>query len=358
VAISQRNLDDLRERLMRIRWPPRVPGDEGWQLGADPDTMRRLVARWADGYDWRAREREMNELPHFSVDIDGFAVHFLHYRGTGPALVLTHGWPGSFLEMRLLARKLVDRGFEVVVPSLPGFAFSAQRPGQTDPWSTPELWHTLMTDVLGHRRYGAHGGDLGAGITTRLGARHPEALIGIHLLAAGPPALADGAQLTADELAFLEDVARWEADRGGYEHQQRTRPVTLSYGLSDSPAGLLAWLVEKLREWSDSGGDLATRFDDDEILTWVSLYWLTNTIGPSFRPYSDDYARPSRPEPVIVPTALAVFPGDLVREPREWVERRYALVRYTRMPRGGHFAAFEEPGLVADDIAAFFATLD
>jgi pimeloyl-ACP methyl ester carboxylesterase len=146
--------------------------------------------------------------------------------------------------------------------------------------------------------------------------------------------------------------------RGAYEHAQRTRPVTLSYGLSDSPVGLLAWLVEKLREWSDSGGDLATRFADDEILTWVSWYWLTNTIGPSFRPYSDDYARPPKREPVIVPTALAVFPADLVQEPREWVERRYALQRYTRMPRGGHFAAFEEPILLADDITSFFATIE
>jgi pimeloyl-ACP methyl ester carboxylesterase len=358
VAISQGDLDDLRERLIRTRWPLRVPGDDGWQLGADPETMRRLVKRWTDGYDWRAREREINELPHFTVDVDGVAVRYLHYPGTGPALVLTHGWPGSFLEMRLLAATLADRGFEVVVPSLPGFGFSPQRPGQTDPWSTPELWHTLMTNVLGHRRYGAHGGDLGAGITTRLAARHPGALIGIHLLAAGAPALQDDAQLTADEQAFLDEAARWEADRGAYEHEQRTRPVTLSYGLSDSPVGLLAWLVEKLREWSDSGGDLAKRFADDEILTWVSLYWLTNTIGPSFRPYSDDYARPSKPEPVIVPTALAVFPADLVHEPREWVERRYALQRYTRMPQGGHFAAFEEPDLLADDITAFFATIE
>jgi pimeloyl-ACP methyl ester carboxylesterase len=358
-AISQGDLDDLRERLLRTRWPLRVPGDEGWQLGADPETMRRLVARWTDGYNWRAREREINELPHFTVDIDGVAVHYLHYRGTGPALVLTHGWPGSFLEMRLLAAKLADRGFEVVVPSLPGFGFSPQRPGQTDPWSTPELWHMLMTNVLGHRRYGAHGGDLGAGITTRLATRHPEALLGIHLLAAGAPALEDEAQLTAGEQAFLDEAARWDADRGGYEHEQRTRPVTLSYGLSDSPVGLLAWLVEKLREWSDSGGDLATRFADDEILTWVSLYWLTNTIGPSFRPYSDDYARPSKPEAVIVPTALAIFPADLVHEPREWAERRYALLqRYTHMPRGGHFAAFEEPDLLADDITAFFATIE
>jgi hypothetical protein len=217
-----------------------------------------------------------------------------------------------------------------------------------------------MTDVLGHGRYGAHGGDLGAGITTRLAARHPEALIGIHLLAAGAPALPDDAQLTTDERTFLEDAARWEADRGAYEHEQRTRPVTLSYGLSDSPVGLLAWLVEKLREWSDSGGDLATRFEDDEILTWVSLYWLTNTIGPSFRPYSDDYARPPKAEPVIVPTALAVFPADLVKEPprvgraplRPAALHQHAARRALRRLRGARAAGRRHHGVLRDDRVA------
>ena len=359
IAVPDAALDDLRARLERTRWPTPVPAD-GWELGTETATLRRLVDRWRDGYDWRAHERAMNELPHFVADLDGLPLHVVHLRGTGPdpfPLVLTHGWPGSFLEQLSLGGRLAARSFDVVIPSLPGFAFSAQRPAGSDPWSTPELWHRLMTDVLGYDRYGAHGGDLGAGVTTRLAARHPEAVAGIHLLAVGTPELDDGAQLSAAEREYLRQAARWEREEGAYEHQQQTRPLTLAYGLSDSPIGLLAWLVEKYRAWSDCGGDVSTRFTDDELLTWVSLYWLTNTIAPSFRPYADQHRfRPATPH-VTVPTALAVFPHDLTQPPREWAERSYAITRYTKMPRGGHFAAWEEPDLLADDIAAFFDDL-
>jgi pimeloyl-ACP methyl ester carboxylesterase len=370
IAIPEAALADLRGRVAATRWPQPIPG-EGWELGTEEATLRRLAARWVDGYDWRLHEREMNALPHFVVDLDGAPVHFLHLRGEGPdpfPIVLTHGWPGSFLELSALAGRLAypsrhggaaARSFDVVVPSLPGFAFSAQRPERTDPWSTPELWHRLMTDVLGYSRYGAHGGDLGAGTTTRLAARHADAVAGIHLLAVSPPDLSseDAPPLTDAERAHLEQVGAWERDEGAYEHEQQTRPVTLAYGLSDSPVGLLAWLVEKYRAWSDSHGDLAARFSDDDALTWTSLYWLTNSIGPSFRPYSDHYLHSPTTPRVTVPTALAVFPGDLSRPPREWAERSYALARYTPMPRGGHFAAFEEPELLAADIAAFFSDL-
>jgi pimeloyl-ACP methyl ester carboxylesterase len=304
----------------------------------------------------------MNRLPHFVVDLDGAPLHFLHFRSEAPdpfPIVLTHGWPGSFLELRALAERLAAQAFDVVVPSLPGFGFSAQRPQRTDPWSTPELWHRLMTDVLGYARYGAHGGDLGAGVTTRLAARHPDAVAAIHLLAVAAPDLdaEDAPPLTDAERAYLDAASAWERDQGAYQHQQQTRPVTLAYGLSDSPVGLLAWLVEKYRAWSDSHGDLSSRFSDDEVLTWTSLYWLTNAIAPSFRPYNDHYVhRPATPQ-VRVPTAVAVFPADLSRPPREWAERSYAVARYTSMPRGGHFAAFEEPELLAADIAAFFEDL-
>jgi pimeloyl-ACP methyl ester carboxylesterase len=361
-------LTDLRRRLELTRWPAPIPA-QGWELGSETPTMRRLVARWSGGYDWREHERSMNELDHFLVDLDGAAVHFVHLRGESPGafpIVLTHGWPGSFLELSGLAARLAfpsryggaaADAFDVVVPSLPGFAFSAQRPGPTDPWSTPELWHRLMTDVLGYARYGAHGGDLGAGVTTRLAARHPDAVAGIHLLAVGAPALDASSSLSAEERAYVGQVERWEREEGGYEHQQQTRPLTLAYGLSDSPVGLLAWLVEKLRAWSDCDGDLSARFSDDEVLTWVSLYWLTNTIAPSFRPYNDHWARGTATPRVDVPTALAVFPYDLSQPPRAWAERCYAITRYTRMPRGGHFAAHEEPALLAADIAAFIADL-
>jgi pimeloyl-ACP methyl ester carboxylesterase len=368
VSIPESALTDLRGRLALTRWPTPIPA-EGWELGSELATMRRLVSRWSGAYDWREQERSMNELPQFRVELDGAFVHFLHYRceesGALP-IVLTHGWPGSFLELTALAERLSrpgahgahhDVSFDVVVPSLPGFGFSDQRPGRTDPWSTPELWHRLMIDVLGYERYGAHGGDLGAGVTARLAARHPEAVAGIHLLAVGYPDLGDASSLTADERAYIRQLEQWERDEGAYQHAQATRPLTLAYGLSDSPVGLLAWLVEKLRAWSDSGGDISTRFADDDVLTWVSLYWLTNTIAPSFRPYNDHYARGTATPQVSVPTSVAVFPHDLAQPPREWVERSYALTRYTRMPRGGHFAAFEEPALLAADIAAFFTDL-
>jgi pimeloyl-ACP methyl ester carboxylesterase len=355
IAIPQAALDDLRARLALTRWPAPILAT-GWELGTETATLQRLAAYWAEGYDWRAHERAMNALPHFIVDLDGADVHFIHLRGEGPdpfPLVLTHGWPGSFHELATMGELLAARGFDVVIPSLPGFAFSAQRPERTDPWSTPELWHRLMTDVLGYKRYGAHGGDLGAGVTTRLAVRHPEALAGIHLLAVAPPG-ADDTDLTDAERELVRQVEAWERDEGAYGHQQQTRPLTVAYGLSDSPVGLLAWLVEKYRAWSDCGGDLSTRFSDDDVLTWASLYWLTNTIAPSFRPYNDAYRSPTGAVRVTVPTALAVFPHDLTQPPREWAERRYPITRYTTMPRGGHFAAFEEPELLAADIAAFF----
>jgi pimeloyl-ACP methyl ester carboxylesterase len=368
IAVGDAPLDDLRARVAATRWPAAIPG-EPWELGADAATLRRLAGRWAGGYDWRVHEARVNQQPHFRVDLDGAAVHYVHLPGDGPdplPIVLTHGWPGSFLELVQLGDRLAHPGrygadpgqsFDVVIPSLPGFGFSAPRPGRTDPWSTPELWHRLMTDVLGYSRYGAHGGDLGAGITTRLAMRHADALIGIHLLAVGSPPLEQLTDLSAAERAYVAQLQSWERGEGAYEHQQQTRPLTLAYGLSDSPVGLLAWIVEKLRAWSDSGGDLATRFSDDDVLTWVSLYWLTNTISTSFRPYSDFYANLARTPHVTVPTGLAVFPRDLSQPPREWAERCYALTRYTAMPRGGHFAAFEEPDLLAEDLRAFFSDL-
>jgi pimeloyl-ACP methyl ester carboxylesterase len=358
IAVPAADLEDLRRRLAATRWPQPIPGSDTWELGTEEATLRRLAGRWADGYDWRAAEAALNELPQFVVDLDGADVHFLHLRaaGDGPAfpLVLTHGWPGSFLELVGLAQRLAGRGFDVVVPSLPGFGFSAQRPTRTDPQTTPELWHRLMRDVLGYQRYGAHGGDLGSGVSTRLAARHPEAVVGLHLTSLARPELGDDAVLREAERAHVDHMAEWTRDGGAYMHQQQTRPVTLAYGLSDSPVGLLGWLVEKYRAWSDSHGDLGSRFSDDDALTWASLYWFTNAIAPSFRPYNDSYAFRSRTPQVTVPTAVAVFPGDLAQPPREWAERVYDVRRYTVMPRGGHFAGWEEPDLLAGDIAAFF----
>ncbi|GLY29022.1 epoxide hydrolase family protein [Kineosporia sp. NBRC 101731] len=365
LAVSSSELDDLRARLRKTRWATSLPVD-AWEAGTDVDEVRRLVEYWADGYDWRRHEASINELPHRFADIDGTPVHYLRFdaerEGTLP-LVLTNGWPSTFFEMIELAQRLSlpsrfgggpQDAFTVIVPSLPGFTFSPQRPGGSLP--THELWHRLMHDELGFERYGAHGGDLGAGVTGRLGQAHPEAVVGIHLLSVDTTPRDN---LTPEEQTYLEAIATWHAQEGAYNHQQRTRPLTLAQGLGDSPSGLLAWILEKYRAWSDCGGEISSRFSDDFLLTQASLYWFTDTISTSFRPYYESaQVSGAHPLRVEVPTAVAVFPGDLgAPPPRSWVERTYHLTRYTVMPRGGHFAPHEEPALLADDLTGFFGSV-
>ncbi|MBT0770295.1 epoxide hydrolase [Kineosporia sp. J2-2] len=366
--VSDTDLDDLRDRLLRTRWA--APwGTPAWEAGTDSEELRRLVTYWASGYDWRRHEASINALPSRFADIAGTPVHYLRFdaeRDGRLPLLLTNGWPSSFLELVELAQRLSepsrhggdpDTAFTVIVPSLPGFGFSPQRPGFGVAEPTHELWHQLMREELGFARYGAHGADLGAEITIRLGQAHPEAVAGIHVLGVGNPPSFDPAGLTAEEKAYLDAYAVWFATEGAYSAQQRTRPLTLAQGLSDSPAGLLGWILEKYRAWSDCGGDVSTRFSDDFLLTQASLYWFTNTISTSFRPYYERALLPPLGQ-VEVPTAVALFPADVGGPaPRSWAERSYNVTRYTVMPRGGHFAAHEEPGLLADDIAAFFGPL-
>jgi pimeloyl-ACP methyl ester carboxylesterase len=368
IMVSDAELSELSARLEATRWPRPWPID-GWDAGTDTTELRRLVGYWASGYDWRAHEAVINALPSHLADLGGTPVHYLRFEGEHPdalPIVLTHGWPSSFLELTGLADRLASPSkyggaaadaFTVIVPSLPGFAFSPQRPSLTDTEQTHDLWHRLMHDELGFKRYAAHGGDLGAGVTSRLAEAHPEAVVGIHLLAVAAPAGRSPDDLTPQEQAYLESVATWQAQEGGYQHEQSTRPLTLSHSLNDSPAGLLSWIIEKYRAWTDCGGDLSSRFSDDFVLTQASLYWFTGSISTSFRPYYE-YAHnlTRRVERVDVPTAVALFPADLSRPPRTWAERTYNVTRYTQMPRGGHFAAHEEPALLAHDITEFFRT--
>ena len=369
--VSDTELEDLRDRLRRTRWATPWPVAP-WEAGTDGAELRRLVDYWTSAYDWREHEAEINALPSRFADIDGTPVHYLRYdaeREGALPLVLTNGWPSSFLELTGLAERLStpsrhggssDDAFTVIVPSLPGFGLSPQRPTFPDAvLPTHEIWHRLMHEELGFERYGAHGGDLGAGITARLGQAHPEAVAGIHVLAVLDPPAYDRAGLTDEERAYLEAKAAWHAAEGGYSHQQRTRPLTLAQGLSDSPSGLLAWILEKYRAWSDCDGDVSTRFSDDFLLTQASLYWFTNAISTSFRPYYDgDRAILPAGGRVEVPTAVALFPAEIgAPPPRSWVERTYRLTRYTVMPRGGHFAPHEEPELLAGDLTAFFRPL-
>ncbi|MFC4592246.1 epoxide hydrolase family protein [Sphaerisporangium corydalis] len=367
LAVPDADLDDLRARLRGTRWAKPWPV-AGWEAGTDGEELRRLVDYWAYGYDWREHEAAVNALPSRFADIDGTLLHYLRFdaeREGALPLVLTNGWPSTFYELIELARRLStpsryggdpQDAFTVIVPSLPGFTFSSQLPALDGTLPTHELWHRLMHDELGFARYGAHGGDLGAGITALLAQAHPESVIGIHLLdvVSTPPDV--GAEMTDEERTYLNAFGAWAYEEGAFAHQQRTRPLTLAQGLSDSPSGLLAWILEKYRAWSDCDGDLATRFSDDFLLTQASLYWFTNTISTSFVPYYESgQGLVPKLERVEVPTALALFPANLgVVAPRGFVERKYHLTRYTHLPRGGHFPAHEEPELLAGDITAFF----
>lgn len=369
IQIAERTLDDLRGRLRATRWPDEVP-DSGWDYGTNLGYLKELVAYWGDVFDWREQERRLNELPQFRTDIDGSQIHFIHVRGNGPApfpLVLTHGWPSSFFELTKLLPLLADPAahggdpgdaFDVVVPSMPGFGFSSRPTERFVSARVADLWAQLMKR-LGYERFGAHGGDIGGGVTARIGQFHPEVVAGIHVTNVYGSIGPDDPPPTAAERRHLEQQARWERDEGAYGELQATRPQTLAYGLNDSPAGLAAWIVEKYRAWSDSDGDVERAFSKDDLLTNITIYWATETIGSSFRPYWDSRNNPnSRPWiPITVPCGIAVFPRDLDHPPREFAERSYNVRRWTEMPRGGHFAALEEPQLLAEDIRAFFREL-
>lgn len=392
IATPQAALDDLHARLARTRLPDTTRG-AAWHLGTDLDYMRELLAYWQHGFNWREQETKLNRFDHFRVTLDGFGVHFVYVRGRGPhplPLLLTHGWPGSFFDMYGLIPLLTDPGahggnpadaFDVVIPSLPGYGYS-DRPLEAGFASRiPGLWVKLM-ETLGYGRFAAHGVDIGSSVCNLLGVHYPDNVLGIHVTYPAEPYLGPGAPpLSDDERRFLAGRAPGQEAEGAYTHMQRTKPLTLSYGLNDSPVGLAAWLVEKYRAWSDCGGDIERRFSKDEVLTTVMIYWLTETIGSSFRLYRD-WALGAESNPhawehrddipggvaskplaagefVRAPAALALFPADPPASmPREWATRGYSdLRRFTRMPRGGHFPALEEPELLARDLRAFFLPL-
>jgi pimeloyl-ACP methyl ester carboxylesterase len=365
IVVSDDVLDDLRERVRRTRWPDPAPG-ERWSQGTDLDYLRGLLAYWADGFDWRAQERWLNRFEHRVADVQGGRIHFVHHRaaGRGIPLVLTHGWPSTFVELLSLVDRLGDR-FDLVVPSLPGYGFSP-RPPRTgvDRAYVAGRWHQLMQG-LGYQRYGACGGDFGAGVATHMALLQPERMIGVHLSTAEMwPYTGPGAPpLSVAEQEYVDHVARWDETERGYSAVQSTRPQTLGYGLNDSPAGLAAWVLDKWRAWSDCGGDLDARFGRDTLLTMLTIWWASGSITSSMRDYYDNrwHGTPiGATDFVAVPTAMAVFAHEFVREgepPRSWYERLYDIQRWTVFPRGGHFAAAEEPDLLAADIAEFFAVL-
>ncbi|MBV8450533.1 MAG: epoxide hydrolase [Hyphomicrobiales bacterium] len=375
IHVADEILADLWRRLDATRWPDEIE-NAGWEGGTNLAYMRSLTAYWRNGYDWRRQENALNSLPQYRLALDGLNVHFVHQRGNGPKplpLVITHGWPGSFVEMVKLLPLLtdpaahgasVDDAFDVVVPSLPGYGFS-DRPRERgmNPNKIAALWVRLMA-ALGHERFGAQGGDWGATVSSALGLDHPDRMIGVHLNFIAGRFLLGGTLNEAqdDEVAkqYLSQLRKWWDLDGGYNHQQSTKPQTLSYGLNDSPVGLAAWIVEKFQTWSDCGGDPERVLTRDELLTNVMIYWVTQTVRSSMQLYFESRERPlrlSRGNRVTPPVAVALFPKEIPMPPRSLAERGYNIVRWTEMPKGGHFAAMEQPELLAADIREFFRPL-
>jgi epoxide hydrolase len=370
IDIHDADLEDLRDRLARTRFPDRIEAT-GWDYGMPIDYLRELVGYWLQTYDWRAQEARLNEFPQFRTRIDGQTIHFLHVRSPhagGFPLLLSHGWPGSFVEfldvIPLLTRPEEHGGdpadaFDVVVPSLPGYGFS--EPPRTRGWDTRRIGQAFveLMDRLGYTRYGAQGGDWGAWVTTYVGALDPGHCAAIHLNmpVASPPE--SPGPLTAEEQADLADMQAFQRDEGGYANEQMTKPQTIGAALNDSPAGLLAWIVEKFRSWSDCDGDPENCFTRDQLITNVMLYWLTQTSASSARLYWEGRHGDSftHAPTVGVPTGVARYPKEVLRWPRSWVERQYNVTHWSVMPRGGHFAAMEQPELFTEDLRTFFRTV-
>jgi epoxide hydrolase len=369
IEIPQSELDDLRDRLARTRWPSELPG-VGWSRGVPLDYMRELAHYWSTSYDWREHEARLNELPQFTTTIDGANVHFLHVRSPEPdalPLIITHGWPGSIAEFLDVIGPLSDPAahggdpadaFHVVAPSLPGFGFSG--PTSEAGWDARRIaraWAELMSR-LGYERYGAQGGDTGAIVSPQLGRIEPDRVVGVHVNNATQGFMPfDPAELpdpTAAEQALLEGLQRFDRELSGYAYIQSSRPQTLAYALTDSPAGQLAWIVEKFKDWTDPAAELPEdAVDRDRILTNVTLYWLTATAGSSANLYYEGaQAWGGAQEPSPVPTGVAVFPGDLAA--RRVAERANNIVHWSEFDRGGHFAAMEAPDLLVGDVREFF----
>ncbi|MEE2636452.1 MAG: epoxide hydrolase [Acidobacteriota bacterium] len=374
IAIDDDVLTDLRERLLKARMPDEPEG-VGWALGMNQRYLTQLVAYWRDEFDWFAQQRRLNQWDHFTTDIDGLEIHFIHQRSPEPGafpLILTPGWPGTFAEFSKVIGPLTDPvayggraqdAFHLVIPSIPGYGFSERPPrlgyGRE---RTAAIFATLMAR-LGYERYGAQGGDLGAGISRQLAIDDADRVAGLHLnlCAADPPDPNDPTEgVPPAEVALMEErAAFWTDEERGYSHMHGTKPQTLGYSLNDSPVGLAAWIVEKYRSWCDCDGNPETKFSKDELLTTLTIYWVTETATSAARYYYEgrhSSTPPSR-QRVEVPTACAAFPGEFRFTPRRWLEARYNLTRFTMMPSGGHFAASEEPELYVDDLRAFFRSV-
>jgi epoxide hydrolase len=373
IAVPDAVLADLKDRLAKTRFPSEIEG-AGWDYGTNLAYLRELVTYWRTSFDWRAQERRLNQMPQFKTRIDGLDIHFVHQRSShadAVPLVFVHGWPGSIVEVTKIIGPLTEPtahggrredAFHVVALSLPGYGFS-DKPKQSGVSNRriAGIIAQLMAR-LGYERYGAQGGDWGGFIVRQLGLGDPKHVIGVHsnmCVAAPPPGATDrNAGVPPEELKRIEAAQARTTNETAYSQLHGTKPQTLGYSLNDSPAGLAAWIVEKFRTWSDSGGDVEKKFTKDELLTNIMIYWATETGPSSVRLYYENRRDPGLQGKMEVPFACAVFPFEMfANAPRQWVEASYNLVQYTMMPRGGHFAAMEEPQLLVDDMRKFFAGL-
>lgn len=372
IEVPDAVLADLDARLALTRYPDHFD-DAGWEMGIDVSCIKALVEYWRTEFDWRAFEEKLNRFPHYRTTIDGQRIHFMHVRSKRPGalpLLLLHGWPGSIIEFLSIIDLLVDpphedaaahQPFHLVIPSLPGYGFSG--PTRTPGWNiqrTAKAFAELMSR-LGYELYGAQGGDWGAMIATRLACIDEEHVVGLHTNLPTAPAPEVPGELTETETQHLKQAENHRIFETGYAAIQGTKPQTIGLSLNDSPAGLLGWILEKFRTWSDCEGDVESVFSREDLIANVMIYWVTQTATSSARMYYENFlpgmAVPDSDAKVSVPTGVARFPKELLLLPRAWLERRYNIVHWTEMDRGGHFAAMEQPGLFAEDLMKFFATL-
>ncbi len=356
IDVPQAVLDRIQARLSDSRIGYMPDDEEQWKYGMDARYLADLVGYWREGYDWRHEEAQLNRWPQYRVTIDGIDIHFYHVRaagGHGTPILLTHGWPGSVVEFQAAIPLLVDAGFSVVVPSLPGYGWSGRPPRPIGPARVAALWRTLMVEALGYPRFFAQGGDWGSAVTTQLGISHADVVAAIHLNFFMPPPPAPDAD--TELLDYWGAVGRMMEAESGYHHEQATKPQTIGLALHDNPVGWAAWVVEKFWRWGDTKGDIESRFTKDHLITNLMSYLVTDNVMSSIWMYYGLAGDTIAPGPVTVPTALAHFPGEFYPMPsRALAERQYNVQRMTKMAAGGHFAAFEEPQAFAQDVIAFF----
>lgn len=373
INVPDETLDRIRTRVAEYPWHE-MPDDGGWAYGTNLDYMKELCAYWVNEFDWRKHEARINRFPHYTAEVDGIDLHFIHEKGSGPApmpLIISHGWPGSVVEFLEIIEPLAhperfggstDDAFEVIAPSLPGFGFSGRPPRPIGPRKMAGMFDTLMTDVLGYDSYLAQGGDWGGAISSWLGYDHASACRAIHINIMTMRHV-DGPKGPEEE-AWAVEFEREQMMEDGYRTQQATKPQTLSYAMMDSPVGVAAWIIEKFNSWSDTDGDnIESVHSKDSLLTNIMVYLVTGTFNSASWIYygrREEGGRLLSPEGrrVEVPTAVALFPAELLSwPPRSYVERVYNISHWTEMPRGGHFAALEQPDLLVEDIRAFARTL-